>query len=63
MGNRVGQLAQPESQLKLKHKMEVSNFLGTFNLEDQIDWIGELKDYFEIKDIEDPLKEVWQKLR
>ena len=31
MGNRVGQFARPISQLKLKHKMEVSNFLCTFN--------------------------------
>ena len=43
-GIRVGQFARPGSQLKLKHKMEVSNFLGTLNPQDLIDWIGELED-------------------
>ena len=33
--------------------MEVSNFSGTLNPEDLIDWIGELEDYF---DFEDPLR-------
>ena len=56
IGIRASQFAQPGSQLKLKHKMEVSNFLGTLNLEDLIDWIGELEDYFELEDIEDPLR-------
>ena len=37
MGNRVGQFARPRSQLKLKHRMEVPNLLGTMNLEDLID--------------------------
>ena len=46
MGNRAGQFDRSGSQLKLKHKMEVSNFLGTLNPEDLIDWIGELEDYF-----------------
>ena len=41
--------------MKLKHKMEVSNFLGTLNPEDLIDWISELEDYFELENIEDPL--------
>ena len=36
--------------------MEVSKFLGTLNPEDLIDWIGELEDYFELKDIEGPLR-------
>ena len=36
--------------------MEISNFLGTLNPKDLIDWIGELEDYFELEDIEDPLK-------
>ena len=36
--------------------MEVSNFLGTLNPEDLIDWIGELEDYFELEDIGDPLR-------
>ena len=45
-----------ESQLKLKHKMEVSNFSSTLNPEDLSDWIGELEYYFELEKIEDPLR-------
>lgn len=56
IGTSARQFARPRSQLKLKHKMEVSNFLGTLNLEDLIDWIGELEEYFELEDIEDPLR-------
>ena len=46
IGIRASQFARPGSQLKLKlkHKMEVSNFPGTLNPEDLIDWIGELED-------------------
>ena len=55
-GGRTDQLLRHGFQLKLKHKMEVSNFLGTLNLEELIDWIGELEDYFELEEIEDPLK-------
>ena len=36
--------------------MEVSNFSGTLTPEDLIDWIGELEDYFELEDIDDPLR-------
>ena len=36
--------------------MKVSNFSRTLNLEDLIDWIGELEDYFELEGIEDPLR-------
>lgn len=43
-GTRAGLFARPGSQLKLKHKMEVSNFSGTLTLGDLIDWIGELED-------------------
>ena len=46
MGNRVGQFARLGSQLKLKNKMELSNFSGTLNSKELIDWIGELEDYF-----------------
>ena len=56
MGNRAGQFSRPGSQLKLKHKMEVSNFLGTLNPKDLIYWIGELENYFELEDIGDPLR-------
>ena len=56
IGTRVGQFARLGSQLKLKHKMEVSNFLDTLSLENLIDWTSELEDYFELEDIEDPLR-------
>ena len=36
-GNRVVQLDRSGTQLKLKHKMEVSNFSSALNLEDLID--------------------------
>ena len=44
MENMVGQFARPGSQLKLKHKMDDSNFLVTLNSKDMIDLIGEFKD-------------------
>ena len=56
MKNWVGQFARSRSHLKLKHKMEVSNFSGSLTPEDLIDWIGELEDYFELESIEDPLR-------
>ena len=55
MGNRVGQFSRPKSQLKLKHKMVVSNSSGTLNLQDLINWIGELEYCFELEDIQNPL--------
>ena len=36
--------------------MQVFNFSGILNPKDLIDWIGELEDYFELEDIEDPLR-------
>ena len=56
IGTRASQFARPRSQLKLKHKMEGSHFLGTLTPEDLIDWIGELKNYFELEDIKDLLR-------
>lgn len=56
IGIGVGQFARSGSQLKLKHKMVISNFLGTLNLEDLIDWIVDLEEYFELEGIGDPLK-------
>ena len=56
MEDKVGWLDRFGAQLKLKHKMDVSNFLGTLNPEDMIDWIGELEDYFELEDIGDLLR-------
>ena len=44
--NRASQFPRLGSHLKLKHKMEVSNFFGTLTPKDLIDWIGELEDYF-----------------
>lgn len=54
--NQDGQFSSPGSQLKLKHNMEVSNFLGTLSAGYLIDWIGELENYFDLQDIEDPLR-------
>ena len=34
-------------------KFEVSTFLGKLNLEELIDWINELEEYFEYEEIED----------
>ena len=36
--------------------MDISNFLGTLNPRDLIDWIGELEDNFELNDIGDFLR-------
>ena len=36
--------------------MDVSNFLGTLNPEELIYQIGELEDYFELEDIQDPFR-------
>lgn len=58
MGNRADQFDRSRSQLNLKHKMEVSNLLGTLNPKYLIDQIGELEDYFQLEDIGDLLR-VW----
>ena len=36
--------------------MEDSNFSSTLTPEDLINWIGELEEYFELEEIEEPLK-------
>ena len=36
--------------------MDISKFLGTLNPKDLSDQIGELEDYFDLEDIEDPLR-------
>lgn len=51
MEYKIGWLDRSKAHLKLKHKMDVPNFLGNLNPEDMIDWIGELEDYFELEDI------------
>ena len=56
IGTRADQFSRPGYQLKLKHKIEFSNFSGTMTLEDLINWIGELEDYFQLEDIKDPLR-------
>ena len=35
-------------------KIDVHTFLGNLNLEELIDWINELEEYFEHEEIEDP---------
>ena len=35
-------------------KFDVPTFLGNLNLQELIDWINELEEYFEYEDIEDP---------
>lgn len=42
------------TQISKVHKVEVSNFSSSLNLEDLIDWIGDLEDYFEFEDVKDP---------
>ena len=51
VGNRVGQFDSFVFQLKLTHKMQVSNFSGTLKPKDLNDWIGELEDYFELEEL------------
>ena len=55
IGARASQFTRLRSQLKLKHKMEVSKFSSTLTLEDLIDSICELEDYFELEGTEDSL--------
>ena len=55
-GGRTNHFLRLGSQLKLQYKTEVSNFSCTLNPKDLIDWIGELKDYFELEEIKEPLK-------
>ena len=56
IGTRSSQFSRIGSQLNLKHKIKVSNLLGALNPKDMIDWISELEDYFDLEDIEDPLR-------
>lgn len=45
---------QAISKIKKRPKIEVLEFLGNLILEDLIEWINELEEYFEYEDIEDP---------
>ena len=56
MEDKTTQLDRSGAQLKVKHKMDVSNFLGALNPKDIIDWIGELEYYFKLEDIGDPFR-------
>ena len=56
MDDEASQLDRYDTQLKLKHKMDVSNFLCTLNPKHMIDWIGKLEDYFELENIGDSLR-------
>ena len=51
MGNRASHFDRFGSQLKLKHKKEISDFLDTLNPKDLINWIGEFEDYFDLEEI------------
>ena len=42
------------SKIGKRPKFEVPTSLGNLNLEELINWINELEDYFEYEDIEDP---------
>ena len=42
------------SKIGKRPKFEVPTFLENLNLEELIDWINELEEYFEYADIEDP---------
>lgn len=44
MEDKVDWSDRSDTRLKLKHKIDVSNFLATLNPKDLIDWIGELED-------------------
>ena len=52
----TSKLNRSRTQVKLKHKMEVSNFSRILNPKELIDWIGEMEDYFELEDIGDLLR-------
>ena len=42
------------SKIGKRLKFEFPTFLGNLNLEELIDWINELEEYFEYEDIKDP---------
>ena len=42
------------SKIGKRPKFEVPTFLGNLNLEELINWINELQEYFEYEHIEDP---------
>lgn len=41
------------SRVMKRNRMDVSNFLGTLNPEELIDWIGEMEEYFKLEEIRD----------
>ena len=42
------------SKLGKRPKIDVNMFLGNLNLDDSIDWINEIEEYFEYEDIREP---------
>lgn len=36
------------------NKMDKASFSGSLNLDELIDWIGELEEYFEVEEIRNP---------
>ena len=42
------------AQVGKSRRMEVSNYSSFLDFEEQIDWINELDDYFELENIVDP---------
>ena len=51
------------SKIEKRPKFEVPTFLGNLNLEELIDWINELEEYFEYEDIEDPNRVKFAKVK
>ena len=51
------------SKIGKRPKFEVPTFLGNLNLEELINWINELEEYFEYEDIEDPYRVKFAKVK
>lgn len=54
MDPREIRLLRAISNIGKRPKMEVLNFSGSLNLQDLIDWINDMEDFFEFEDIEEP---------
>lgn len=53
--DRIARLPRLAAQFS-NSRMKVSTFSSTLKPENLIDWIGELEDFFELEEIEDPLR-------
>jgi hypothetical protein len=49
------------SKIGKRSKVEVSNFSRNLNLEELIDWINNMEEYFEYEEIEDPERVKFEK--